>query len=237
MAETMAISSPQLRWLVLLMFGTILAARRCPSVPGARTRVRGANTMHQRCEHLWQFIGILAIVAVALGGGLGAARAQEGAAVSIVDFAYDPAAVEIPVGATVTWTNDGAARHTVTSSDGAFDSDELAPGASFSQNFTAAGTYPYFCQIHPQMIGTVTVVEAAAAVQDDEADQQGRSDRATPAAADGQAAEGRGAETVRMPRTGVGTVARTEQIDDLLLLTGLVAAALGAGAVVTYRRS
>jgi plastocyanin len=237
MAETMAITSPQLCWLVLLMFGTILAARRCPSVPGARTRVRRANTMHQRCGHLWQFIGILAIVAVTLGRGLGAARAQEGAAVSIVDFAFDPAAVETPVGTTVTWTNDGAARHTVTSSDGAFDSDELALGASFSQNFTAAGTYTYFCQIHPQMTGTGTVVEAAAAVQDDEADQPRRSDRASPAAADGQAAEGNGVETVRMPRTGVGTVARAGQMEDLLLFTGLVAAVLGAGAVVTYRRS
>ena len=76
-----------------------------------------------------------------LGGGLGTAHAQEGAAVSIVDFAFDPAAVEVPVGATVTWTNTGAAPHTATASDGTFDSGELAPGASFSHTFTAAGTF------------------------------------------------------------------------------------------------
>jgi plastocyanin len=193
--------------------------------------------MQQRCGHLWQLIGILAIVAITLGGGLRAAHAQEGAAVSIVDFAFDPPTVEVPVGATVTWTNSGAAPHTATASDGAFDSGELAPGASFSHTFTAAGAFPYVCQIHPQMTGTVSVVEAAAAAQDDEADRPRRRDRATPAAADGQAAQGGGAETAQVPRTGVGTMAGAGQTDGLLLLAGLAAAVLGAGAVVAYRRS
>jgi plastocyanin len=192
--------------------------------------------MHQRCGHLWQLVGILAIVAVTIGGGLRAAHAQEGAAVSIVDFAFDPAAVEIPVGATVTWTNTGAVPHTATASDGTFDSGELAPGASFSHTFTAAGTFPYICQIHPQMTGTVTVVEAAAAGQDEEAEQP-RRDRATPSAADGQAAQGGGAETVQVPRTGVGTMALTERSGGLVLLAGLAAVVLGAGAFVAYRRS
>ena len=193
--------------------------------------------MHPRCGHLWQLIGILALVALTLGGGLGTAHAQEGAAVSIVDFAFDPAAVEVPVGATVTWTNTGAAPHTATASDGTFDSGELAPGASFSHTFAAAGTFPYVCQIHPQMTGTVTVVEAAAAAQGDEADQPRRRDRATPAAADGQDAQGGGAEPARVPRTGVGTMALTERSGSLALLAGLAAVVLGAGAVVAYRRS
>jgi plastocyanin len=193
--------------------------------------------MHPRCGHLWQLIGILAIVALTLGGGLGTAHAQEGAAVSIVDFAFDPAAVEVPVGATVTWTNTGAAPHTATASDGTFDSGELAPGASFSHTFAAAGTFPYVCQIHPQMTGTVTVVEAAAAAQGDEADQPRRRDRATPAAADGQDAQGGGAEPARVPRTGVGTMVLSERSGSLALLAGLAAVVLGAGAVVAYRRS
>ena len=193
--------------------------------------------MHPRCGHLWQLIGILALVALTLGGGLRTAHAQEGAAVSIVDFAFDPAAVEVPVGATVTWTNTGAAPHTATASDGTFDSGELAPGASFSHTFAAAGTFPYVCQIHPQMTGTVTVVEAAAAAQDDEADQPRRRDRATPAAADGQDAQGGGAEPARVPRTGVGTMALAERSGSLALLAGLAAVVLGAGAVVAYRRS
>jgi plastocyanin len=182
--------------------------------------------MHPRFRHLWQLIGILAMIALVLGVGLDRTRAQEGAAVSIVDFAFDPAAVEIPVGATVTWTNTGAATHTATASDGTFDSGQLAPGATFSHTFTAAGTFPYICQIHPQMTGTITVVEA----------EQPRRDRATPAA-DGQAAQGGGAETVQVPRTGVGTMALTERSGGLVLLAGLAAVVLGAGAVIAYRRS
>ena len=87
------------------------------------------------------------------------------------------------------------------------------------------------------MTGTVTVVEAAAAAQGDEADQPRRRDRATPAAADGQDAQGGGAEPARVPRTGVGTMALTERNGSLALLAGLAAVVLGAGAVVAYRRS
>ena len=193
--------------------------------------------MHPRFRHLWQFIGILAMIALVLGAGLDRARAQEGAAVSIVDFAFDPAAVEIPVGATVTWTNTGAAPHTATASDGTFDSGQLAPGATFSHTFNAAGTFPYICQIHPQMTGTVTVVDAAAAAQGDEAEQPRRRDRATPAAADGQDGQGGGAEPAQVPRTGVGTMSLAEHSGGLALLVGLAAVVLGAGAVVAYRRS
>jgi plastocyanin len=190
--------------------------------------------MHPRCGHLWQLIGIFAIVALNLGGAQATVHAQEGAAVSIVDFAFEPAAVEIPVGATVTWTNNGAAPHTATASDGTFDSGQLAPGATFSHTFTAAGTFPYVCQIHPEMTGTVTVVEAATAAQGDESEQPRRRDRATPAAADGQ---GGGAEPAQVPRTGVGTMALAERSGGLVLLAGLAAVVLGAGAVVAYRRS
>ena len=192
--------------------------------------------MHPQFRHLWQLIGILAMIALVLGVGLERARAQEGAAVSIVDFAFDPAAVEIPVGATVTWTNTGAAPHTATASDGTFDSGELAPGATFSHTFTAAGTFPYVCQIHPQMTGTITVVEAAAVAQGDEDEQPRRRDRATPAAADGQDGQGGGAEPARVPRTGVGTMPLAERSGVLALLAGLAAVVLGAGAVVAYRR-
>ena len=193
--------------------------------------------MHPRFGHLWQLIGIFAMIALVLGVGLDRAQAQDGATVSIVDFAFDPASVEVPVGATVTWTNTGAAPHTATASDGTFDSGQLAPGATFSHTFTATGTFPYVCQIHPQMTGTVTVVEAAAAAQGEEAEQPRRRDRATPAAAAGQDGQGGGAETVRVPRTGAGTMALAERSGGLVLLAGLAAAVLGAGAVVAYRRS
>ncbi|HEX2295699.1 MAG TPA: plastocyanin/azurin family copper-binding protein [Actinomycetota bacterium] len=77
--------------------------------------------------------------------------------VAIRDFAFDPAAATVPAGAEVTWHNDDPAEHTVTSVDGGFGSDTLAPGASFSHRFTDPGVYRYRCAIHPEMEGQVRV--------------------------------------------------------------------------------
>jgi len=85
------------------------------------------------------------------------ATAQDATAVSIANFAFQPASLQVAVGATVTWTNADSTAHTVTSDTGAFDSGPLAPGASFSQTFTTAGTFTYHCQIHPFMTATIVV--------------------------------------------------------------------------------
>jgi len=83
---------------------------------------------------------------------------------------WDPADITVDVGATVTWTNDDTAAHTVTSGsaadgpDGVFDSSLFMSGAEFSHTFDAEGTYPYFCMVHPWMAGTVIVGEAMAEV-------------------------------------------------------------------------
>jgi plastocyanin len=82
--------------------------------------------------------------------------------VSIGDFFFAPQSVTIKVGDTVRWTNNGAAPHTTTSGtsptgDGKWASGILSSGQSFSFTFTQAGTFPYFCAVHPFMIGTVTV--------------------------------------------------------------------------------
>jgi len=65
--------------------------------------------------------------------------------------------VTIRAGSAVLWTNKDGAPHTVTAKDGSFDSGNLAQGASFSFTFQKAGTYDYFCAIHPSMKGTVVV--------------------------------------------------------------------------------
>jgi plastocyanin len=96
-------------------------------------------------------------------------------AVDIKDKAFEPAEIVIAAGDTVTWTvtksiNEG---HTVTSGvptdakPGAiFDSgldkiDKLKDnGGTYSFTFKEAGTYAYFCQVHPTMKGTVTVLAA-----------------------------------------------------------------------------
>ena len=76
--------------------------------------------------------------------------------ISIIDNDFDPAETTVPLGATVTWTNDGQAPHTVTA-EGAFDSGDLEPGAEFEQTFDQKGTVDYVCTIHPGQAGTVTV--------------------------------------------------------------------------------
>ena len=78
--------------------------------------------------------------------------------VQIADFAFSPDVVEIGTGAEVTWRNDDPTAHTVTADDGSFDSESVDSSDDFTQRFTEPGTYPYFCQIHPTMRGSVRVV-------------------------------------------------------------------------------
>jgi predicted secreted protein with PEFG-CTERM motif len=81
---------------------------------------------------------------------------------------YIPDEVTVDVGGEVTWTNDDTAAHTVTSGsasggpDGTFDSSLIIAGKSFTYKFEEAGEFPYFCQVHPWMVGKVVVQEAHA---------------------------------------------------------------------------
>lgn len=76
---------------------------------------------------------------------------------------FIPAEAIVDVGGEVTWTNDDTAAHTVTSGnptdgpDGVFDSSLFGPGKTFSHKFEEAGTFNYFCMVHPWMLGVVTV--------------------------------------------------------------------------------
>jgi plastocyanin len=72
---------------------------------------------------------------------------------------YSPNPVEVEIGETVTWVNDDSTVHTATSNDGIFNSDVLFRGQSFSYTFEQEGEYPYFCDIHPGMVGMVVVTE------------------------------------------------------------------------------
>jgi len=83
------------------------------------------------------------------------------AAVTIADFAYSPSSLTIPVGTAVTWKNNDTASHTVTDSNGAFDSGNLDQGKTFTFTFTKAGTYNYGCSYHPSMHGTIVVTAAS----------------------------------------------------------------------------
>jgi plastocyanin len=87
--------------------------------------------------------------------------------VSKTENAFDPNPVQAKVGDTVTWTNNDSTVHTVTSGsagqpDNKFNSSPnlnplLAPEQTFKHTFEEAGEYPYFCALHPNMVGTVSV--------------------------------------------------------------------------------
>jgi plastocyanin len=79
--------------------------------------------------------------------------------VEIVDFAYDPDPVRVETGGKVIWQNTDPAPHTATADDGSFDTGTLEEGKLKSETFKQAGTYTYFCEIHPTMHGTVEVVD------------------------------------------------------------------------------
>lgn len=83
--------------------------------------------------------------------------AGTGTGVDIADFAYLPSPASVAVGGMATWTNRDGVTHTV-SFDGGPDCGNVAVGASETVLFSVAGTYPYHCNIHSQMRGTITVV-------------------------------------------------------------------------------
>jgi 3',5'-cyclic-AMP phosphodiesterase len=77
--------------------------------------------------------------------------------VTIDNFSFSPATTSVPVGTTVTWTNRDDIPHTVVSTEQAFKSHPLDTDDRFSYRFESAGSYKYFCSIHPKMTGQVEV--------------------------------------------------------------------------------
>lgn len=129
------------------------------------------------------FAGVVAALAAGCGGGgggYGSGPSMGGggppppppgpsASVSVADYSFTPGTLTVKVGTTVTWTNSGSVSHTVSADDGSWGGGPLAGtapdmygngggvGGSYARAFTAAGTFPYHCAIHPSMTGTVTV--------------------------------------------------------------------------------
>ena len=118
-------------------------------------------------------VGLVAVLAMMLVPVSFSPAFAENVAVSIVSGAssktsdaFSPNPVNAKVGDTVTWTNKDSTPHTVTSGsnatpDGRFDSSDfrqlLIPEGTFSHTFEEAGDYPYYCGLHPNMLGTVLV--------------------------------------------------------------------------------
>lgn len=92
-------------------------------------------------------------------GAAGGTVAPNEVNINIVDFRFDPAQVTVPVGTKVTWTEVGPTEHNTVSRSpgGLWGSNILQPGQKFSYTFTKAGTYQYWCTIHPEMLATIIV--------------------------------------------------------------------------------
>lgn len=79
------------------------------------------------------------------------------AAVTIENYSYSPDTITVAVGTSVVWTNRDDVPHNVVSRENLFTSPDLEPKQQFAFTFRRAGTFSYFCTIHPQMTGRVVV--------------------------------------------------------------------------------
>jgi len=162
---------------------------------------------------------LVAVFVMAAAPGLvRSVSAQSTVNVSIENFSFSPASISVSAGDTVVWTNNDSVAHTVTSTDGAFDTGDIAPGASASVTFDNAGTFAYICSIHPSMTGSVDV----AAV-----DNGG-----------GGGDDGSG-NPVELPDTGSGpTMSASSSVSTFALIAALVLLALSTGTSIwLFRRS
>ena len=95
------------------------------------------------------------IASAGLAFGLSGAFAADHA-VEIKGMKFNPAALTVAVGDTVTFTNADGAPHTGTAENGSFDTGRLNKGQSATVTILAAGEVAYKCTFHPMMKGTVT---------------------------------------------------------------------------------
>jgi plastocyanin len=120
-------------------------------------------------ENLVKIRHAVALLVAVLWSVLAVGGPALAAGVSIGDNFYSPATVTINAGDSVTWTNGGAAPHSVTSNDGLFDSSPncpnqidacIGPGGSYSHTFSSAGSFDYYCKVHGFTMSGTVVVEA-----------------------------------------------------------------------------
>lgn len=86
-------------------------------------------------------------------------EASKSEKVEIVEFTYQPDPVVVQTGGKVVWQNVDAAPHTATADDDSWDTGTIEKGKTGSETFKEAGTFSYYCEIHPTMKGTVEVVD------------------------------------------------------------------------------
>lgn len=102
---------------------------------------------------------LLCVALFPIGGSGASARPADEpakAVVTIDNFSFGHP-ITVPVGTTVVWTNKDDVPHNVVSKDKLFKSPILDTGEHFEFTFKTAGTFDYYCSIHPRMTGQVVV--------------------------------------------------------------------------------
>ena len=137
-----------------------------------RRNNRAGEWPRTRMHRRWYVVGagvavmMLALLVIVAGcGGSSTTTTAVGPATSTAggpqvimkNIAYVPATLTIKVGQTVTWVNQDSVQHDVVANKGEFKSGLFGQGSTFSFTFTTAGTYAYYCSIHPHMLGTIIV--------------------------------------------------------------------------------
>ena len=79
------------------------------------------------------------------------------AEVRVDNFSFGPDTLTVPANSTVTWVNKDDVPHVIASNDGLFKSKALDTDDKYSHTLAKAGTYSYYCSIHPKMVGKVVV--------------------------------------------------------------------------------
>jgi plastocyanin len=103
------------------------------------------------------------IVAMLLGPvvgamlAFGAVAAQDANVVTIDNFTFGPKELTIAVGTTIKFVNHDDIPHTVVDKKLSFRSKALDTDDAYSYTFATAGSFDYFCSLHPQMVGKIIV--------------------------------------------------------------------------------
>jgi plastocyanin len=123
------------------------------------TADRGSLPLKRSCA--FRLAILIAIPAGLVTGALVApqvrAAQHPGATITIDNFTFTPGELTVPVGTVVTWTDHDDIPHSIVAKDKTFRSTALDTDQSYAFAFTTAGTFEYFCGLHPHMTGKVIV--------------------------------------------------------------------------------
>ncbi len=159
--------------LVAFFFGSFVALRGNELVPAA-LKFNNYKRFMRTAYGLYMLATALGVVVYMTWYGKAEANVQGQTAsqnaaerlVPMVNFAFNPGEIVVPVGTTITWVNNDPAPHSATADDGlGFDSGLLASSQAFTFTFTDIGEFAYFCSLHGSpggidMAGTIKVVAA-----------------------------------------------------------------------------